>query len=217
MRRSPSRTNASKDLGSHASTASSSVPETRANQFEGDYFGPANTYMEEDFPFPEDHDEVRREAGAAEDEEHEGDDSDSDVEDHKGAEHVWEPVRPHPPPPGSPMNVDSDPDTSSASANPNAPAHNGQENIREAPSHIDHFGGQAGAPITNATQNSGYNAYAQTVDKSQTNPWAPFASQVDWEVARWAKLRGSGSTAFSDLLAIEGVCSCILSCISQQY
>lgn len=37
------------------------------------------------------------------------------------------------------------------------------------------------------------------------NPWAPFASKVDWEVARWAKLRGQGSTAFSELLSIEGV------------
>ncbi|THU75106.1 hypothetical protein K435DRAFT_591247, partial [Dendrothele bispora CBS 962.96] len=35
--------------------------------------------------------------------------------------------------------------------------------------------------------------------------WAPFNSRMDWEVARWAKLRGTGSTAFSDLLDIEGV------------
>ena len=37
------------------------------------------------------------------------------------------------------------------------------------------------------------------------NPWAPFHSKKDWEVARWAKLRGVGSTAFSDLVAIDGV------------
>ena len=37
------------------------------------------------------------------------------------------------------------------------------------------------------------------------NPWAPFNSQKDWEIARWAKLRGAGSTAFSELLAIDGV------------
>ncbi|KAG1770541.1 hypothetical protein EDD22DRAFT_977201 [Suillus occidentalis] len=36
--------------------------------------------------------------------------------------------------------------------------------------------------------------------------WAPFTSHIDYEVARWAKLRGQGSTAFSDLLNIEGVC-----------
>ncbi|KAJ3811030.1 hypothetical protein F5876DRAFT_88572 [Lentinula aff. lateritia] len=37
------------------------------------------------------------------------------------------------------------------------------------------------------------------------NKWAPFASRMDWEIARWAKLRGTGSTAFSELLAIDGV------------
>ena len=38
------------------------------------------------------------------------------------------------------------------------------------------------------------------------NVWAPFASEVDWKIAKWAKLRGAGSTAFSDLLGIDGVC-----------
>ena len=38
------------------------------------------------------------------------------------------------------------------------------------------------------------------------NPWAPFNSKKDWEIARWAKLRGAGSTAFLELLAINGVC-----------
>jgi hypothetical protein len=37
------------------------------------------------------------------------------------------------------------------------------------------------------------------------NPWAPFRSKKDWEIARWAKFRGVGSTAFSDILAIDGV------------
>jgi hypothetical protein len=37
------------------------------------------------------------------------------------------------------------------------------------------------------------------------NPWAPFRSKKDWEIARWAKLRGVGSTAFSEVLAIDGV------------
>ncbi|KAG2148156.1 uncharacterized protein EDB93DRAFT_1240504 [Suillus bovinus] len=37
------------------------------------------------------------------------------------------------------------------------------------------------------------------------NPYAPFNSRVDWEVARWAKLCGPTSTAFLDLLTINGV------------
>lgn len=40
---------------------------------------------------------------------------------------------------------------------------------------------------------------------SATNPYAPFLSKLDWEVARWAKLRGPGSTALSELTGIEGV------------
>lgn len=39
-----------------------------------------------------------------------------------------------------------------------------------------------------------------------TNLYAPFTSKVDWEVSRWAKLRGFGSTAFTDLLKIDGLC-----------
>ena len=38
------------------------------------------------------------------------------------------------------------------------------------------------------------------------NPWALFNSKLDWEIAHWAKLRGPGSTAVSDLLSIDGVC-----------
>ena len=46
--------------------------------------------------------------------------------------------------------------------------------------------------------------YCADLDSS-SNLWAPFSSQLDWEIAKWVKLRGAGSTAFSDLLAIEGV------------
>ena len=45
----------------------------------------------------------------------------------------------------------------------------------------------------------------QVGDGAEDNPYHPFTTRMEWEVARWAKLRGSGSTAFSDLLAIEGV------------
>ncbi|TEB37737.1 hypothetical protein FA13DRAFT_1751781 [Coprinellus micaceus] len=40
---------------------------------------------------------------------------------------------------------------------------------------------------------------------SGSGPWAPFSLKIDWEFVRWANLRGPGSTAFSELLAIEGV------------
>jgi hypothetical protein len=37
------------------------------------------------------------------------------------------------------------------------------------------------------------------------NPWAPFTSEMDWEIAKWAKNRGPSSTAFLELLGIKGV------------
>lgn len=42
--------------------------------------------------------------------------------------------------------------------------------------------------------------------------WAPFMSKMEWEVAKWAKLRGPGSTSFSELLAIEGVSCALIYC-----
>ncbi|KAJ7722680.1 hypothetical protein B0H16DRAFT_1666226 [Mycena metata] len=64
----------------------------------------------------------------------------------------------------------------------------------------------AGKPISRPTSQSSEEVYQSFLDGSAaTNPYAPFISKMDWEVAKWAKLRGAGSTAFSDLLNIEGV------------
>ncbi|KAF7369562.1 hypothetical protein MVEN_00286300 [Mycena venus] len=68
---------------------------------------------------------------------------------------------------------------------------------------ITHFGGQAGKPVR--TESPAYTQYSEFIPDSDMNSWAPFTSQIDWEVAKWAKLRGSTSTAFTDLLSIEGV------------
>ncbi|KAJ3775118.1 hypothetical protein FB446DRAFT_638542 [Lentinula raphanica] len=65
---------------------------------------------------------------------------------------------------------------------------------------------RAGAPIegqsTIVSENS---KYFQNL-KAGANPWAPFGSQTEWEIARWAKLRGPSSTALTELLSIPGVC-----------
>jgi len=64
--------------------------------------------------------------------------------------------------------------------------------------------------VVASTGTSSDTVYTSSVN-GQQNLWAPFTSEIDWKVARWAKLRGAGSTAFSDLLAIDGV-SVILLC-----
>ncbi|KAJ6549962.1 hypothetical protein B0H19DRAFT_1073857 [Mycena capillaripes] len=67
-------------------------------------------------------------------------------------------------------------------------------------------GGLAGRPIPSSESQNSEQRYGSILDNaSTTNPYAPFNSKMDWEVARWAKLRRSGSTAFTDLLHIDGV------------
>jgi hypothetical protein len=40
---------------------------------------------------------------------------------------------------------------------------------------------------------------------SNINGYAPFASQIEWDIAHWTKVHGITSTAVSDLLGINGV------------
>lgn len=69
------------------------------------------------------------------------------------------------------------------------------------------FGGMAGRPCT-VSEEEEMDAATTTngvASDLEANPFAPFLSQMDWEIARWAKLRGPGSTAFSELISIDGV------------
>lgn len=75
---------------------------------------------------------------------------------------------------------------------------------------VEHFprsaeGPGAGDPVDD--ESSAGNS--RPVDVRGSNPYAPFVSQLDWKVARWAKLRGQGSTAMSELLSIPGVSGCL--------
>ena len=59
---------------------------------------------------------------------------------------------------------------------------------------------------------AGYKPYASSLQTEDNQPleWAPFSTRLEWEVARWAKLRGPSSTALSELLQINGVSEHIL-------
>ncbi|KAG6905714.1 hypothetical protein DXG01_001151 [Tephrocybe rancida] len=82
-----------------------------------------------------------------------------------------------------------------------------EDNLHQAPTVIQFPGGQAGAPIPyTAQQPIGEEAYRATLGDAN-NLWAPFTSKIDWEIAKWAKTRGPGSTSFSELLDIDGVCN----------
>ena len=62
----------------------------------------------------------------------------------------------------------------------------------------------AGTPIANLQVLSRYDSY-RTRLRNPGNPWDPFLSRLDWEIAHWAKLYGPGATAFTELLKIDRV------------
>jgi len=112
-------------------------------------------------------------------------------------------------------------------ANVETPSDEGNDNTAKARSQAEQW---ASAPPNIVSYSDTYPhqkagavvEQAQSSDQTysaadDTNIWVPFTSKIDWEIAKWAKLRGAGSTAFSDLLAIEGVClfitfKCLLAC-----
>jgi hypothetical protein len=147
-----------------------------------------------------------------------GDDSDSDDEANNiiELEKSWEPLRE-----GAPYQLDdivkedrcdnSDPDVDPGLEDDLINQHNRDRyiigdgygvkpavRIRYSDKYISSHAGEALS--REESRDSGYGAALGGGD----NPWSPFYSKKDWEIANWAKLRGVGSTAFSDLLAIDG-------------
>ena len=71
--------------------------------------------------------------------------------------------------------------------------------------------GNPGAPMTLDKGENTYEKYRIVFEKSSAgNPYAPFSSRLDWEFSRWVKLRGPGSTAVDELLALDNVSLCHL-------
>lgn len=157
--------------------------------FQGDFFG--LDYHESDFDWPQDDAIMEHHDGS------EGQPSDDTI----NSSHS------HSPSPSSssssaslspsPSLSHSPPPSCTLSPSPN-PQH--QQNI-----FIEKFTkGQVGATLNH--QEAPKNERYSTKIDNPNNPYAPFSSKTDWELACWAKLRGPSSTAVSDLLDIEGVC-----------
>ncbi|KAN0140927.1 hypothetical protein V8E53_001371, partial [Lactarius tabidus] len=75
----------------------------------------------------------------------------------------------------------------------------------KSPTIIKYPGGNTGMAHskTNETENQNYEV--KVGSGSPENPYAPFASSLDWQIAKWAKLCGPSLTAFTELMAIDGV------------
>lgn len=103
------------------------------------------------------------------------------------------------------MDVGEDGDPHSGTQAPGGISIESHNRLKAPPVHVTKFGGEAGKPIWPFTHGaSGYSVYIEQTG-GQNNLWAPFNSRLEWEVARWAKLRGPGATAFTEFLDIEGV------------
>lgn len=191
--------------------------------FQGDYFG--NDYAEGDFEwFEEDSGDPEEGVRVGEDSESDGAQGnlinvyniklyslldEEDAHDHLG----WEPLPRPPPLPTSTVDdhVSVEPGLSAAELR------DAEEGLRAVEA-VTEFPVPTAGKIWGRTADAGYHAYAHKLasptspSSSSTapgsdirNPWAPFRHHMDWEIARWAKLRGRGSSAFTDLLRIDGV------------
>lgn len=73
--------------------------------------------------------------------------------------------------------------------------------VERFPAHL----GNPGAPVSRDHRH----AYEKTRDAlngdARDNVYAPLSCQMEWDFARWAKLRGPSSTALTELLKIDGV------------
>lgn len=71
--------------------------------------------------------------------------------------------------------------------------------------HVEAYPGRY-AGIVHSEGISTMKEFDNTLGGPSSNPYSPFNSQTDWELAKWAKLRGPGSTAFTELMGVTGVC-----------
>ncbi|KAF8259179.1 hypothetical protein EI94DRAFT_1617172 [Lactarius quietus] len=78
-------------------------------------------------------------------------------------------------------------------------------NLERCPIITGYPGGMAGTMHSKADLSENEKYTLRIGENSQSNLYAPFASQLEWEVARWAKLQGPTSTSFTELMAIDGI------------
>lgn len=169
--------------------------EPQPHPFAGDAFGSPEAYQDDDFgqSIPS------ASEPASNDEEEE--DEDLEALQHQQQEAGWEPDRTNHETLEPLMEIDEEEDDSDgvdgfASPPPSASPINVAKYSAAYPHKLP------GKPIGQMTSDD---AAYQAMLESSPQPYAPFISRIDWEMAKWAKLRGPGSTAFSELLQIEGV------------
>jgi hypothetical protein len=161
-----------------------------SHHFEGDFFG--DSYHDEDFPW-------------------DGNSNDSLLDDSEAESESEHEIALEPPPPPGSSSPDEDEDNDLMDDHEHGRLMTVQERENMAGTQrlhpvIEHFPSWRAGEIVSHQSQLGYSDYASDLgDNGVDNPYAPFISKVDWEFVRWAKLRGAGSTAVSELMGIEGV------------
>ncbi|KAI0738669.1 hypothetical protein C8Q80DRAFT_1222483 [Daedaleopsis nitida] len=137
-----------------------------------------------------------------------GDEDDEDEDGDRDRSRGWE----HPQRSPSPDTPQAGGDTEGAvesDASDRAAPQRAARHLRARTYVVQYPGDLAGSPIDKPLAPSGYKAFEARVDASGTNPYAPSVSRMDWEVAKWAEMRGPGSTALTEHLEIENL-ACLL-------
>ncbi|KAJ6558402.1 hypothetical protein B0H19DRAFT_1376819 [Mycena capillaripes] len=170
-------------------------------QFEGDFFG---NYTPNDFGYIESDDGDDASLSGSD-----GEDEGNEEEEYLEAEHqaqlanTYEAPRPATSEDASMLVPENNAPVLTAPAREIRKA--AEDRFHHKPIVDKYPGGLAGKPISTTLDQTSEKAYESTIGSTESNPYAPFTSKMDWELAKWAKLRGAGSTAFTDLLNIEGV------------
>jgi len=188
--------------------------DTEAQAFQGDAFGSPEDYAADTFGQDVDMPAEHPTADIEDDEPPRSDESEGEEEDTVELEHTWEPPREGAPAEGIEEEVDDNDNREEFPEDSDIGARRAAERVIIGEGHgvkpavvlryTDKYPSSAAGGVLahGETTDKNYRAAVSGEDKS---PWAPFKSRKDWEVALWAKLRGPGSTAFSDLLSIPGV------------
>jgi hypothetical protein len=158
----------------------------------GDFFGDYEDYSAEEFGLESDEDGYKTETD-------DGDNGDGEIVD----EHSLEPERI----PNPAMTCSSDEVEASASETQGANRLRGgaEAELKNKPYAVKFTKGKAGAVYANQNYMDENTSYTSRIGNPD-NPFSPFVSKIDWEIAHWAKTRGPSSTAFTELMSIEGVC-----------
>jgi hypothetical protein len=104
---------------------------------------------------------------------------------------------------------DANPTTASGSITNASRLRGGAEEVlQKRPFVVKFTKGRAGATYaTQQVEGDNLNAsYRHNVANGENpSPYSPFSSKLEWEIVHWAKMRGPSSTAFNELIQIEGV------------